>query len=116
MEQQLLPEEIRRMQKLAGIVTEINPPTPPNFPNSSLNNTINTGDETRLNNIVNKLPILITALNNINQPIELDGLFKIILTATSLEDTPKNIIIGALNKALRELEPNSQKITTKKEK
>ena len=76
----------------------------------------NTSDETNLEKIVIQLPVLINRLKKFDQIVELDGLFKAILEQTSLKDVSKQTIMDALRRALKEMEPDSPTVTTKKEK
>jgi len=80
---------------------------------------INTSDEKVLGKLLDKLPILTSRLQNIDQPIELDGLFIEILTETGLKNMSKQIIMNSLKTALEKLSPNnptysSPKTLTKK--
>jgi hypothetical protein len=75
----------------------------------------NTSDEKMLSALVDKLPTLIARLQNIDTPIELDGLFKIIVAKLGLKNANKQTVILALRKALEDLEPNEPTITTKKD-
>ena len=75
----------------------------------------NTSDEKMLSALVDKLPTLIARLQNIDTPIELDGLFKIIVAKLGLKNANKQTVILALRKALKDLEPNEPTITTKKD-
>jgi hypothetical protein len=76
--------------------------------------TTNTSDEKTLGKTIIQLPALINRLKMIDQPIELDGLFAVILELTGLTDVNKQTVMLALKKALDELAPGEPTITTKK--
>jgi hypothetical protein len=119
--------ETKRMQQLAGILKEAigddialkfsntKPNTPPGAtPGISPTSTVNTSDEKKVDRVIDLVPSVIQALGKIDGPLELDGLFKVIIGDTSLKNVPKSQIVAALNKALKELEPNGTTITTVK--
>jgi len=72
----------------------------------------NTPDETNFEKAVSISPNVIAKLKLINQPTELDGLFKLILDYSELKNISKSAIIAALKRAMDELSPDSQAINT----
>jgi len=119
-----LSEEVRRMQKLAGIITEAkeNSPLPPKSTSTAASpesqnsktvspNVVNLPDEKRLQMAIDKSPLMLQRLKDIGVT-ELDGLFSVILSKTKLEDTSKTVIIAAITRALKDLEPTKPTITT----
>jgi len=109
-----LIQEAKRFQQLAGVINEEENKLPSNSKGAT--STVNTPDETMLDKAIEINPSLIKRLQNISNPIELDGLFKIILSDTSLKEVPKSQIVNALVKALKEIEPTKTSITTVKPK
>lgn len=93
---------VERFQKLAGIVP------PPNQAQSP----VNTPDEKRVSAMIEINPSMKKALMAINQPMELDGLFEIILKNCNIKDVQKSIVRGALNKAMNTIAPNVETIST----
>jgi hypothetical protein len=76
----------------------------------------NTSDEKNLGKILLQVPALVARLKNIDQVIELDGLFELILQQTNLTDVSKQTVMNALKKALEDMAPGEPTITTKKKK
>jgi len=121
-----LINEAKRMQQLAGILKEaIGDDTALNFSNTKPNtppgakagvspaSTINTSDEMRLKNALELSNMIKARLRDIgDNPTELDGFFKIVLDSTSVEEVSKAQIIAALNRALKEFDPEGTTITT----
>lgn len=93
---------VERFQKLAGIVP------PPN----QVQSPVNTPDEKRVSSMIEINPSMKKALMAINQPMELDGLFEIILKNCNIKDVQKSIVRGALNKAMNTIAPNVETIST----
>lgn len=119
--------EAKRFQKLANIKEAPNTTmnniamqhsnTAPNTPPGATAGTIvNTTDEKSFQTALENDPAIKNKLNNITSIDKLDGIFKLILSKVSFKDIPKSNIITALSKALKELEPTSSTITTKKSK
>jgi hypothetical protein len=117
--------EAKRFQKLANIkeapnatmnniaMQHSNPP-PNTPPGATVGTTVNTTDEKSFQTALENDPAIKNKLNNITSIDELDGIFKLILSKVSFKDISKSNIINALSKALKELEPTSSTITTKK--
>jgi hypothetical protein len=72
----------------------------------------NTSDEKNLETALEKSPVLIARLKNIQQPNELDGFFQILLNKTGIEDSSKQMIILALRKALDNSSPDNPTFTS----
>ncbi len=85
-------------------------------PGATAGITVNTADENRIQDTLENSPLFKSRLKDISNATELDGLFKVILSYTSIENLSKSNFITALNRALKELEPTSSTITTKKSK
>ena len=90
----------KKLKKLREVVGNKEP---------SLNNT---SDEKNLETALEKSPVLIARLKNIQQPNELDGFFQILLNKTGIEDSSKQMIILALRKALDNSSPNNPTFTS----
>lgn len=103
-----ISDDVKRMQKLAGIINEATLP-----PTTSTQSTdvINKPDEKRLQSALKMNKILLSLLKNIDST-ELDGFFKTLLNLTSLEKTSKASIMAALGRALKDMNATSSDITT----
>jgi hypothetical protein len=102
-----LIQEAKRLQELAGISTN-NKSIP-----AADTNQEDTSDEKRLGRIVASISTLIAALGGIDNPMELDGLFREILKHTKLKEIPKTVVMQKLKATLDQTAPNSSTITTK---
>lgn len=75
---------------------------------------INTSDEKRFGDALDKSPLVGKTLDSIDQTADLDGAFKVFIEKLGLDPgTPKQIIVQAVQKALKNIAPNSNEIRGK---
>lgn len=103
-------DEVRKMQKIAGIIKEMYNDMEEDL-NLSKNNLANTGDEINLAKIIGANQTVSKAFKRIDQPAaELDGAFVTFLNSIALQNVPVGQIRAQLEKALLNLKDDKNKV------